>query len=169
MIRKKYITYAINIRGNLISDKSQVVNAFKSYFTGSVGRLISLLGFSFIEQNNFFNSEFFNNLTKNSFKFTPVSEQLAVKFLRKCRVQKATGLDRIPAPLMRGSASAICNLLTKIINASLQTGHVPTEWKTARVLPLFKSCKTADLDNNQPISILPFASCCTYTVVYIFD
>ena len=33
--KKKNITSAINIDGNLISDKSQVANAFNSYFTGS--------------------------------------------------------------------------------------------------------------------------------------
>ena len=48
--------------------------------------------------------------------------------------------------------------LTIIINASLRQGRVPDDWKSARVIPLFKKCKTEDLDNYRPISILPTVS-----------
>ena len=34
----------------------------------------------------------------------------------------------------------------------------PTEWKVAKVLPLFKSCSTSEIDNYRPISILPTLS-----------
>ena len=73
-------------------------------------------------------------------------------------MRKASGLDKMPARLMRDAAAEIFNPLTKIINVSLETGYVPREWKVARVVPLFKSCKITDLDNYRPISILPVAS-----------
>lgn len=49
-------------------------------------------------------------------------------------------------------------MTTIIINASLQQGRVPDDWKSARVIPLFKKGKTEDLDNYRPISILPTVS-----------
>ena len=44
------------------------------------------------------------------------------------------------------------------LKASLSQGLVPTDWKAARVLPLFKKGKTDDLDNYRPISIFPAVS-----------
>jgi hypothetical protein len=70
---------------------------------------------------------FLNKLTKNSFKFTSISTNFTFQFLRKLKVRKASGLDRMPARLMRDVAAEICDPLTKIINASLETGHVPSE------------------------------------------
>ncbi len=75
---------------------------------------------------------------------------------------------------MRYAAAEICNPLTKIINASLETGHVPSEWKVTRVVPLFKSGKITDLDNYRPISILPVASkilerAVPYSIVQLFN
>ena len=48
--------------------------------------------------------------------------------------------------------------LTTLINVSLFTGLVPSEWKSARAIPLFKGGKIEDMDNYRPISILPVVS-----------
>ena len=45
-----------------------------------------------------------------------------------------------------------------IINLSLETEVVPTEWKMAKVIPIFKSSSMAEIDNYRPISILPTLS-----------
>lgn len=44
------------------------------------------------------------------------------------------------------------------MNSSLATGVVPTEWKMAKVIPIFKSGSKAEIDNYRPISILPTMS-----------
>ena len=41
---------------------------------------------------------------------------------------------------------------------SLETGIVPTEWKIAKVIPIFKSGSMAEIDNYRTISILPTLS-----------
>ena len=38
------------------------------------------------------------------------------------------------------------------------TNIIPTEWKTAKVTPLFKTGKRSDLNNYRPISVLPLVS-----------
>ena len=48
------------------------------------------------------------------------------------------GLDNIPARLLVDSADIVAKPLTEIINMSLHCGVVPTEWKAARAVPLFK-------------------------------
>ena len=71
---------------------------------------------------------------------------------------KAVGLDNIPARLLKDAADTVAKPLTIILNASLQSGRVPDDWKAARVSPLFKKGKAEDMDNYRPISILPVLS-----------
>ena len=52
------------------------------------------------------------------------------------------------------TADIVVTPLTIIINASLRQGRVPDDWKSARVILLFKKGKTENLDNYRPISIL---------------
>ena len=54
---------------------------------------------------------------------------------------KAVGLDNIPARLLKDAADTVAKPLTIILNASLQSGRVPDDWKAARVTPLFKKGK----------------------------
>ena len=48
--------------------------------------------------------------------------------------------------------------LTEVINMSLHCGVVPTEWKAARIVPLFKKGKADNMDNYRPISIMQVIS-----------
>ena len=73
-------------------------------------------------------------------------------------MKKATGLDRIPACLLKDSAAVITQSITSLVNLSLTTGIVPDEWKPARDVPLHKSRKGEVMDNYRPISIIPVIS-----------
>lgn len=66
--------------------------------------------------------------------------------------RKATGLDNFPPGLLKDAAPVIARPLTFIINLSLESGTVPTEWKEAKVLPFLKSGSSAKIDNYRPIS-----------------
>ncbi len=48
--------------------------------------------------------------------------------------------------------------LTCIVNTSIVTGIVPTAWKHALVIPLFKSGDVNDFNNFRPVSLLPIIS-----------
>ena len=71
---------------------------------------------------------------------------------------KATGIDKISAKVLRAAASAIAPGLTEIFNMSIDSNRFPSDWKTARVIPLFKNGQRSVLDNYRPISILPVVS-----------
>ena len=68
-------------------------------------------------------------------------------------------LDPIPTRLLKHCAKELAPVMTRMINLSLQHGHVPDNWKIALVLPLLKK---SGLDlifkNFRPVSNLSFIS-----------
>ena len=68
--------------------------------------------------------------------------------------------------MLKDAALVLTKPLTFIINLSLETGVVPSEWKVAKVIPLYKSGSQAEIDNYRPISILPTLSKILEKIVY---
>ena len=69
-----------------------------------------------------------------------------------------TGLDIIDMDhkLLRLSSPIISPIITHIFNLSLAQGMLPTDWKIAKVTPIFKG-KGSNFDpsNYRPISVIP--------------
>ena len=70
----------------------------------------------------------------------------------------ATGLDRISSKLLKLIALAIVPNLAKVLNYSIKNGICPAQLKLARVTPIYKQGKKADVENYRPISVLPVLS-----------
>ena len=81
-----------------------------------------------------------------------------MKLLSKLNVTKATGCDNISARFLKDASNVIVNPLTYIVNLSIKTGIVPDDFKTARVVPLFKKGDCNLESNYRPVSILPVIS-----------
>lgn len=80
---------------------------------------------------------------------------------------KANGLDNISARLLRECPNLIAESLTQIFNQSIKTGIFPTEWKRARVTPLYKnSGERTDPSNYRPISVIPTIAKIIKRIVY---
>ena len=69
------------------------------------------------------------------------------------------------------NGSAIAPSLTDIFNMSIDSNQFPSDWKAARVIPLFKKGQWSILDNYRPISILPVVTKIMERLLYnqIFD
>ena len=78
--------------------------------------------------------------------------------LCKLKANKATGLDRITARLLKDAAVQITSVLTNLFNRSLQSSTFPCAWKTGKVVPLFKSGERCNPNNYRPITVLPTVS-----------
>ncbi len=104
---------------------------------------------------NFVISQLPNHTT---FEIPHVSEQFVRKFVSRLDVSKATGLDNIGPRLLKLSANEIAASLTILVNKSITSCKVPNVWKSAKVMPLFKSGAKDEVNNYRPISILPTLS-----------
>ena len=71
---------------------------------------------------------------------------------------KSTGLDGIPASLLKTASLTIVSPLCSIINSSIQSGSFPSSWKCALVKLSHKGGSGDELSNYWPTSLLPVGS-----------
>ena len=70
--------------------------------------------------------------------------------LRKS-TQKAPGPDNIPAWVLKHCATEIAPILSRLFSESLHTGHIPCDWLTANITPVFKKGDRSNPANYRPI------------------
>ena len=83
-----------------------------------------------------------------------MSEETVFAELKKLKRSKATGLDNLPPGMLKDAASILRKPLTYVINLSLTFGIFPSDWKSAKIIPIHKSGSRKDVNNFRPISIL---------------
>ena len=154
---KKVLPRNIKVDDTSLHCYSKIANGFNKFFVGTITRLTEAMGSVFTSGASF-DMYWRSNTPKELFHFEEISENFTLGQLNKLKSKKAVGLDAIPTRLLKDSAEIIANPLTKIINFSLANRCVPSEWKEARVIPLFKSGKSDNMDNYRPVSILPVVS-----------
>ena len=96
--------------------------------------------------------------TYKAFKFTKVSASFVEEEIRNFKRHKSTGLDELPPGLLKDCAASLSIPIAHIVNLSLESSIVPTDWKIAVIRPIFKSGSPSSPDNYRPISILPVLS-----------
>lgn len=58
------------------------------------------------------------------------------KKLNQLKRSKAAGIDNIPPGILKDCSSVVKEPLAHIINMSLYTGEIPSDWKVAKVVPV---------------------------------
>ena len=72
------------------------------------------------------------------FNFQTISVSKFHKFLISLNLCKSTGIDKIPAKIMRIASPVIVKSITEIFNRAILFEVVPSEWRLARIIPLHK-------------------------------
>ena len=71
--------------------------------------------------------------------FQQVGYKTVEEILRSLKINKAAGLDKIPARLLRDAGKELTPSITFLVNKSLNDETVPALWKVAYVTPLHKA------------------------------
>lgn len=67
-----------------------------------------------------------------------ITREGVLQMLLKVNPKKSSGPDGISNSFLRCYAEQITDFLTALFNASLRCGEIPADWRTARVVPIFK-------------------------------
>ena len=155
--RKKDTTInELKLGNDTITSPMRMANCLNDYFTSIGGKIGDSC--SDHTQNLNFGNHMSDNLNTLEFTLHPVNESQIFRLLNNLSISKSTGCDKIPAKILKYSASVISPSLTNLFNSSIGMGIFPSEWKIARVVPLHKKGSRSVLDNYRPISILPVIS-----------
>ena len=151
--KKDFPTF-FTIKGETITDKTDLSNNFNSFFANIGANLSSDIKYA----GNKTISSYLKQRVICSFQFECVPTTEVTKIIKNLASKNSSGHDGISARFIKRILEIITPPLTHIINQSLCTGIFPDRLKIAKVIPLFKKGDQHILDNYQPISLLPVIS-----------
>lgn len=102
-----------------------------------------------------------------TFTIVPITSEFVSKYIIQQNSNKATGLDKISARMIKDAVTVITPSPTKLFNLSIQEKIFPTIWKTARIISIYKSGDKQDPTNYRPISIVPTISKTLEKAIYM--
>ena len=88
------------------------------------------------------------------FTFCRVTEELVLKFLVGMQSKCSQGPDGISTKLLKLIIPHILSPHTHCFNLSFQQAFVASQFRSARVIPVYKSGKRDNYSNYRPISLL---------------
>ncbi|KAK3566179.1 hypothetical protein QTP86_028434 [Hemibagrus guttatus] len=92
-------------------------------------------------------------------QLSTVAAEEVLQITRSCNPTTCP-LDPIPSAMLQPISPDLLPFITTVINGSLTSGHVPTAFKKARVIPILKkpALDPSDISNYRPVSLLSFLS-----------
>jgi exonuclease III len=89
------------------------------------------------------------------FKFQEITEDIVKKYMLRLPNTSNNDIFGFDSKLLNFMNDIITPSLTALINASLQFGYLPPDWKTARVTPAYKGKGEFNNENNyRPLSVI---------------
>jgi hypothetical protein len=86
--------------------------------------------------------------------------------MKKMQAKKTPGPDGFPPCLYKRLIPGLAEPLSLIFTSFISTGSMPSEWRHATVIPIFKKGNAADLINYRPISLTSAACKIIERVIY---
>ena len=123
--------------------------------------LTGKLGFTAIDNKSQSNEDTSECSSHLEVHFRPVTvQELTLKIVKALPSNKAPGVDRVTARILKASLPVTPPVITNLINCSFRSSIFAESWKLAEVVPCIKD-KEGDRDdpsNSRPISLLPITS-----------
>lgn len=133
-----------------ITKAKDIANTLNTHFTEIGPKLASKIP---SPPNNKSYKDYLNK-SNSIFGFDKISSFQVQALLKTSDVAKAVGVDKISNKILKISAPYICESLAELFNLSLLSNTFPSDWKMAKVTPIFKTGDRCDSNNYRPISII---------------
>ena len=102
----------------------------------------------------------------NTLQDIEVIDTEVLTILTSLDVTKAAGIDNISPKVFRYCALPLLKPICHLFTISLQTGSIPTQWRTHCITPIHKSSNKSFVNNYRPISLLCILSKVLEKLVY---
>ena len=102
-------------------------------------------------ENNY--SEYLGNKIQETMYVWPTCPMEVKNILINSKPKLSASFDEVPLKLLK-SFDNIIMALSHIFNLSLSTGKVISDFKIAKIIPLYKKGDASDINNYRPISLL---------------
>ena len=154
---------AIKLENKILRSSKDIGNKFNEYFANitkeykvhkDINDYVSSIHYHELKQ-------YLTNKLPQSFeKFEVphITVEFVEKYLLSMSENKSIGLDLMPPKYLKISGKQLAPLITSIINNMIDHSHFLKIWKSAKVIPVYKSGAKDELTNYRPISILPCLS-----------
>ena len=145
--------------GVTITNPEDIADYMNKHFAAIGPNLASKIQ---VNEDNITPTEFLTE-KDSSFNLKKVEASSVLKSLTRVKINKAAGIDKISNKILKIAAPVIYKNLTDLFNLSITSGVFPSDWKIAKVSPLFKSGDLNNANNYRPISPADFcfANNCT--------
>nr|VZI46441.1 unnamed protein product [Spirometra erinaceieuropaei] len=81
------------------------------------------------------------------------TEGMVLTELLRLKESKSPGPDEIPAKILKELAGELAKPLSTHFHTSFETGHLPPDWKSAWITPLYKDGSRVSANNYRPVSL----------------
>ena len=132
--------------------RSNLPNIFAKYFKDKIDNIRN----EFEPNENYMEYDTESPSQFTSFKLVTIPD--VIKLIKESQ-NKQCALDPIPTSLLKKCSNELAPVICNIINSSLESATVPSEFKCALVTPLIKKPDAKyELKNYRPVSNLPYVS-----------
>ena len=100
------------------------------------------------------------NFINTEFKLRFVHPDEVSKIINSMRSGRSCGLDNIDTFIIKLAQYELLPVITHIINLSIKQSKFPSQWKCAKVVPLYKKGDETEPKNYRPVALLPTVSWC---------
>ena len=145
----KFSISHLNVNGKMVDESTDIANAFNNFFV-NVGPNTEK---TVPKVPNKSPEQFLRNRVQFDFIIAHISEEEIVDLITSLP-KKSSGHASIPLEFLKIVADIIAIPLCRIINLSFIKGVFPELLKTAKVIAIFKSGSTDEVNNYRPISLL---------------
>ena len=94
-----------------------------------------------------------NTTHTNSSIFNTISQQEIFESIKETKSSVSQTPDCVPSLYVKNTFLQLLEPLQLLFNHSIKTSEIPSIWKTAIVIPIFKKGRTSDPGNYRPISL----------------
>ncbi len=171
---KHRVTEKLSTSFDDVDDSNLITKKFWSYVkaTSSNTRIPELVHLDNIykntpvDQSRLFNTFFYQQFSEPShydinIEYSPTNDDFGIEYsptricgiLSKLNANKAIGPDKIHGRILKNCAAPISFTLSIFFNKSYNSGHIPSEWKAALIVPVHKKGSKSDIKNYRPISL----------------